>query len=604
MSYYPVEYLENLPIKFRRLILSYLPALDLHKLQTTQVVQDVDTSIYWKSLWNDFNSNFESLVSKDMDYRSMYLILFFELLLEHQSRSILEDEDQTICGMNMLRMIALPLLHRKEHCTSQLIVSGFCLSCKCHKFFVPQHYQYMLPNIARVRPNNMIAFLLSRELQFYDTVVAFGCRIHKCPKQESHFSPFWPNVKTMQLVNGRCCPNHDAEVDFILSSVVGTTNIQPESLMVNDSTKETCKILSHFSNISSSPQCKHFHLQRLSVTVPLFDAKFSRLVASVIQSQKLLQYLELSGSFTESEMYEEFKTELLSFMDRPIFQRLGLQQINCHSLTVTDEQLNDLSNFVYVQLLVKFLMMPPTVEKPSLNLTNIQYPKSGLSLLKNNDNIFNMSSNKTIVFDSITFDRQAFVLMQFLPAVTLKKLELSNCDIQLLESFPKNIIATELVLRNIKCFVNENTSITFDEKMLESLLMNSTITSIDIELGDYIHGSNQSMHTRSLSFAISEHAKNINSIQRVSLGYKGEKLLDVKEHIELLLSSFVDLSKKTKLDIAIINTDLNSTTLLLQWLHDVCESKNSKFNKITHPCAIPIDSELIKSLGNISNRVN
>ena len=488
----------------------------------------------------------------------------------------------------MLRMIALPLLHRKEHATQQMVASGFCLSCECHKYFVPQHYQHMLPNIAKVRPNITIAFLISREFQFYDTVVAFGCRTHKCLKQADGCSSFWPHVKTMELVNGQCCSNHGSEVDFILSSVVGTTSLTIESLMINDSTRETHEILTHFGNINRSPQCKHFHLEQLSLSVQLFDAKFSRLVASVIQSQKSLQHLKLSGTFTEFEQYKELMTELLAFLNRPFFHGLSLQNVD--STEINKKQNGILSNFVHVQLLKNFLSIPTDSEQ-SLKLKNIQFPEIESSNCLGDDNspATMNTSNKIVVFDSITFDEHAFTLLQLLPTVLLKQLEFSNCDIKLLhECFATNVITVELVLRNLKCSFVENNSMTFG-KLLQPLLLNSTIESITIELGDNIHNNDQSVHIQSLAEAVSEHAVKIKSIRKVSFGCNSAGPVEhTKAYIDPLLESFGDLAEENKIDMTAINTDFSLE--ILEQLRRVWESRNSRqqFNTITYYHVLPL----------------
>ena len=550
-----------LPVKYRKMILSYVPALDLHELEGTTIVDGVDTGKLWEALYSHFIALVQ-VPTNSRDYKSLFLKFTLDVFFGRKTNMLSEaliDCAKCCYGKpyyhnNFLRMLLMPAMKLQTRASNQAKSSGLHSLCNHHNLFIPKRLKPSLPSVDApyIEVCFETAFLLANKFKCYETVSAFGCgtqiQRRQWDMQKQYFSSYWPQVVKkveLQCQGGQLCSDHVADTELILKSVLSSRNL--ECLVLKTSAPETFQILLSFSHVSHSMYCenqRYFQLVELSINLHEFNLTddYSEIIISVVKNQRILQKLEITGAFYQFASYEHIMMEILAFMSRPFFKSLVLTNVDkaskARKMHTTQKIIGDI---IYLELLVKFLTLPAG-EDQMLKFSNIQWSGKDAGFWENFGRLpplHPVSMNrKVLVFDHVDLNAQILTLLQSLPTVLLKRLEFSSCKVQ---SFPINIKAKELEIKHLKCSSAKSRAPALGS--LLKTLLDSAVTKLTFHFGDYVRDIDQSKNLLSLANSISVNALMLSSIEQISFRYVGEDIGYMRTYFEPLLNSFLDLTE-------------------------------------------------------------
>lgn len=603
---YPVEMLAQLPVKIRKLILKSIPAADLHKMESTPVACDIDTSDCWTYMRKFFDDELRDSgrIAVDTAGRlgSGAKLVYLNMLLN----SFYQFRSQSVLCNTLIRIVALPFT--TEHVTeSQMKACGLKISCSCHKYcLIPSYHHDFIPGSYRVTTVEHlnicqpIAFFIAEVFMLYDSITGYGCQKETWissqfkiwQQQKLYLSPYWasPAVKHIELVccNCRNVDAHESDLELISSYFTSqTAPLHFESLAIDDFPERTGKILHHFIKQHDSTVPLHT-INRLNVAMRLATT-CSHAIAMVIRSQEGLHTLELTCKFGLSG---EIMSEILSLVQRPCFRGITLRNLSV-TLNVS------LSKFVYSQLFTKYFSLPPSDHHHTLALKNIDCIKA--SVTEVNPSCFSprCTEGKELILEDVDINCYMFSLLHMLShtplSAPLKQLQLLHCQINLseVEGFPKTLRTSELSLNHLifkgkfpSALQNRSTLLN-----MHHLLMSPDLKKISFEFDRRICSIDQSQSLKIISLVLTQHSKRVRTIQKISFKYSddNENVGSFRSFFDPLFSSFINLMNESNEGVDLIIH--NSTSYELQWLHCIWNTSNysKKFRTITC-CVIPNQS--------------
>ena len=160
---YPTELLSLLPTSLRRHHFAHLPAIDLHRMEQTSLAEGIDTSSYWKELYQ--NIIIQSSVEQEsrVDSKAIFLsvdskAIFLEALVDFSvdptTRKVVNFKSvNCFCITNptvLVPLVSLQLIIQSymdyDNIKPILVASGLEVLCYTHMYIQPCRYKSLYIN--------------------------------------------------------------------------------------------------------------------------------------------------------------------------------------------------------------------------------------------------------------------------------------------------------------------------------------------------------------------------------------------------------------------------------------------------------------------------
>ena len=85
---YPTELLSFLPTSLRRHFFAHLPAIDLHRMEQTSLAEGIETSSYWKELFQNFIIQSSVEHKSSVDFKAIFLEALVDFSVDPTIRKV------------------------------------------------------------------------------------------------------------------------------------------------------------------------------------------------------------------------------------------------------------------------------------------------------------------------------------------------------------------------------------------------------------------------------------------------------------------------------------------------------------------------------------
>ena len=151
---YPTELLSLLPTSLRLHLFAHLPAIDLHRMEQTSLAEGIDTSSYWKELYQNFIIQSSVEQETSVDSKAIFLEALVDFSVDPTTRKVVNFKSVNCFCITrptvLVPLVSLPLIIQSymdyDIITPVLVASGLEVLCYTHMYIQPCRFKSLYIN--------------------------------------------------------------------------------------------------------------------------------------------------------------------------------------------------------------------------------------------------------------------------------------------------------------------------------------------------------------------------------------------------------------------------------------------------------------------------
>ena len=578
---YPVSYLSLLPTVLRRTILFFLPAVEVHRLEGTPFVSDIDTSIHWDELYTRYKTHLVVPMNEYEFVKAPLPAMKKSTCCRARKDEILDGVVQSVffagavpphynCERGIYLNVPFAVLvtvrnvavRLNEDCVGSVSSSvkrlleyyGLKVLSQSMQFVISKNYEsspVVMENPREVEKDGITKVAV-------DGIKILVSKFQKYPKAINTSSPSLWIFKEKSVasfishIQVLCLSGDNIIPEEILKNITSDTCLKTLLINTEVSGNQVHTIAPHFASHKGKDRSRKGYdkLESLSAGKFLRQEKHPRqpnnplgVIVSIISYQKNLRHVRLYGYFGHSPYVEKLVSALSKLVVQPQLESLMIDGHNRNCQVSTEK---------FSKILIRFLLNQATHHQ-HLTFTSFQIVDTKTTLVKMAKLSLDVSkvripclcSSKSLNIVGTQLSSQVVKLLSHIPPVCFDSLGVSlSPKIDYCHELSNLAISHQLLLaadlEDEYCSIPESEVFS---KQITGFLLNSklrflTIDSIKLTSLESCEALSQALHSQ---------ASDIQSLTKIHFRncFGGSK----KEFLKIIFDSLISLAQTVNLDL-------------------------------------------------------